>query len=51
MTYFLPHGSGHEKNTDDDIIKDVEISPPQSKRTRLMSDEQDELSVLKLKYK
>jgi len=39
------------KNTDNAIIKDVEISPPQSKRMRLMSDEQDELSVLKLKYK
>jgi len=47
-----PHGSSvDEKNDVDDIILDADISPPQTKRTRPISDEQDELSVLKSKYK
>jgi len=47
-----PHGSSvDEKNDVDDIILDANISPPQTKRTRPISDERDELSVLKLKYK
>jgi len=50
----LPRGVGHEENDSmDDITEDdIFTPPPQSKRTRLMSDERDsELHTLKLKYK
>jgi len=48
----LPRGRSGDENDDDDISVGTEISPPQSKQTRLMSpDLQAELNVLKLKYK
>jgi len=45
----FPHGIGGSENDDKDYIVDAEISPP-SKRARLLSDQQEELEVLKLKY-
>jgi len=46
----FPHGISGSENDDKDYIVDAEISPP-SKRARLLSDQQEELEVLKLKYK
>jgi len=52
ISEILPCGSSGEASDDDDISLDhADISPTQTKRTRLVSDQQDELSMLKLKYK